>query len=185
MSSVFLDGQQEFNRRLTEGKLGESRIAAWLKSGGFSVLPVYEIEQQTGKGPRLFMPKKQIIAPDMFVFQTTEAGLEAYWIEANHKEAFTWYRQKGQFETGIDLRHYHDYCLIDATTPWPVWLLFLHRGGQAKDSPPSPSGLYGNLLSYLRLHESHQSDRWADGMVYWAITDLQKLADLETALSLE
>lgn len=166
-----------FADQLRYGQAGESAIAHWLRSRGNTVLPVYEKIIDSGKGPQLFLPDgESLIAPDMFVFKTADA----WWVEAKHKTAFTWYRIGQRFETGIDLRHYHDYLRVDDLTPWPVWLLFLHRGGQAKDSPPSPSGLFGNTLAYLRHHESHRSDKHGrTGMVYWCIDDLVCMATLD------
>ena len=52
-----------FQENLHVGQIGESLIAAWLKSRGNSVLPVYEVEIDTGKGPRVFSPSGQIVAP--------------------------------------------------------------------------------------------------------------------------
>ncbi len=165
-----------FAQNLVIGKVGESKIANWLKSRGYSVLPVYEIEINTGKGPRLFSPTKQIIAPDMLAFRNQDT----LWIEAKHKTAFTWYRVKQQWETGIDLKHYLDYIEIDIYSPFRVWLLFLHDGGKAKDSDVSPSGMYGNSLARLVKSESHRSNNWGkSGMVYWSIGSLVKLADIE------
>lgn len=165
-----------FHQSFAYGMVGESAIAQWLRKRGCTVLPIYEKIIDTGKGPTLFMPEGVLIAPDMLVFKSSNA----WWIEAKHKTAFSYYRKKSQFVTGIDLRHYQDYLKVDDLTPWPVWLLFLHRGGQAKDSPPSPAGLYGNKLNYLRKYESHRSDRHgASGMVYWAIDKLKKLAELD------
>lgn len=140
------------------------------------MLPVYEIIKNQGKGPQLYMPDGELIAPDLFVFSTNGA----WWVEAKHKTAFTWHRNTGRWTTGIDLRHYEDYCKVDDLTPWPVWLLFLHEGGQAKDSPASsPSGLFGNTLMSLRAHENHRSYNWGKtGMVYWALASLKKLAEL-------
>ncbi|MDP2676061.1 MAG: hypothetical protein Q8O83_00010 [bacterium] len=162
-----------FNSNLKYGQVGESRIAEWLKSRGNSILPVYEIEKQTGKGPRLFSPDRSIIAPDMFIFK----GKDCFWIEAKHKTAFTWHRITNRWVTGIDLKHYGDYCIIDDYSPFPVWLLFLHEGGQAKDSPSdSPKGLFGNALEYLRTHENHRHENWGNsGMVYWAIEALKRM----------
>ena len=162
-----------FDGQLKYGQVGESRIAEWLRARGNSILPVYEIEKQTGKGPRLFAPDRQIIAPDMFVFK----GSDAFWIEAKHKNAFTWHRITERWVTGIDLKHYEDYCVIDGYSPFPVWLMFLHEGGQAKDSPAdSPKGLFGNKLKYLREHENHRHENWGNsGMVYWALNSLIRL----------
>jgi len=165
-----------FSRQLSIGKVGESRIAQWMNGRGWSVLPVYEIEINTGKGPRLFAPQAQLIAPDMFVFN----GQDAYWLEAKYKTAFSWHRITSRWVTGIDLKHYHDYCIIDDSAQFPVWLMFLQCGEQAKDSPAvSPSGLYGNTLSYLRQNENHRHQNWGrGGMVYWSIEHLKKLAGI-------
>jgi hypothetical protein len=173
MSSVF-------SERLQEGKIGESRIAKWFIERGFTVLPVYEIEIGRGKGPQLFMPNKELIAPDMFIFRRNDGRqLNCYWIEAKHKSAFSWHRKTNRWVTGIDLKHYEHYCEVDAQTPWPVFLMFLHKGEQAKDSPPnSPKGLFGNSLQYLKKHENHRSPNWGKtGMVYWAIEHLNKVED--------
>jgi len=167
-----------FQNNLDYGKAGESAIARWFQQHGFTVLPVYEKVIHEGKGPQLYMADSTLIAPDLLVFSSTK---RTYWIEAKHKRAFTWHRITSRWVTGIDLRHYEDYCRVDDETPWRVWLLFLHDGGQAKDSPPdSPAGLFGNELSYLRLHENHRHKNWGrSGMVYWAIDSLKKLATLD------
>jgi len=165
-----------FQTNLAVGKMGESRIANWMKKRGWCILPIYDIEINTGKGPQLFMPDKNIIAPDMLMFKPNYT----FWIEAKTKTAFSWHRLTEQWVTGIDLCHYLDYCIVDDETPFPVWLLFLHEGGQAKDSPPnSPAGLFGNKLDYLRQNENHRHDNWGhSGMVYWSIKHLLKIAEL-------
>jgi len=162
-----------FIDNLKQGQIGESIIAEWFKSKGYNVLPIYEVEIDSGKGPRLFTPTEQLIATDMFVFNYEKA----FWIEAKHKTAFSWHRISGQWVTGIDLKHYEDYCKLQKSTKFPVWLIFLHKGGQAKDSPvESPKGLFGNDLNYLMQNENHRSDKWGKyGMVYWAIKDLKRL----------
>lgn len=165
----------QFSRQLKVGQMGESAIALWLRGRGWAVLPVYDVEIETGKGPRLFAPTGQLIAPDMLVYRANEV----LWIEAKHKTAFSWHRISGQWVTGIDLRHYAHYCEIEDLSPWPVWLIFLHRGGQAKDSPPSPSGLFGNRLCVLRKSENHRSEKYGrGGMVYWAMTALRQLGNV-------
>ena len=63
---------------------------------------------------------------------------------------------------------------------WDLWLMFLHKGGVAKDSPLSPSGLYGGEILYLKNHICHESDKWGkSGMVYWNINTLEKLANYD------
>lgn len=166
-----------FSEQLKYGQAGESAIAMWLRKNGATVLPVYEKILDTGKGPQLFTPTHKLIAPDMLSY----SGNEVQWIEAKHKTAFSWYKIGGYWVTGIDLRHYEDYLAVDTESPWLVWLLFLHRGGQAKDSPAnSPAGLFGGPIRELRNRESHRSDKWGrSGMVYWAKDSLRYLASLE------
>ena len=157
-----------FAARLQYGKAAESAIAKWLMRKGHSVLPIYEKIIDEGKGPQLFTGGEGLIAPDLLSIRPQKI----MWIEAKHKNAFTWYRNAyphPRFETGIDQRHYDDYQLVADITHLPIWLLFLHEGGIAKDSPPSPSGLYGADIAVLKANESHRSDRWGrSGMVYWA-----------------
>lgn len=168
--------------KLDFGQIGESLIARWLRSRGNWVLPVYEKEIDNGKGPRLFLPHGELIAPDLLVM-----GDAVQWIEAKHKTAFSWHRISKRWVTGIDVVHYRDYLRVNDESQWPVWLLFLHRGGQAKDSPPiSPAGLFGGALDTLRNCESHQHENWGKGgMVYWARESLALLASLDEIEQLE
>ena len=164
-----------FKKQLEVGKTGETEIAKWLMSRGFNVLPIYEIAEGQFKGPALFSSGgENIIAPDMLVFRDEKI----LWVEAKHKEAFTYHRITKRFVTGIDLHHYGQYRKINSLVAWPVWLLFLHRGGAAKDSEKSKSGLFGGELSYLETCENHRHDNWGkSGMVYWAEDKLKKLSD--------
>lgn len=179
-----------FAETLEMGVAGESAVANWLKwSWDFAVLPVYEKIVDKGKGPQLFTPRESLVAPDLLVYK----GAKVWWIEAKHKSAFAWNYTRGIWTTGIDLRHYRDYCKVDDGSPWPVWLLFLHEGEKARDDPPrgvvprhtrpmdgSPAGLFGNPLSYLREHVNHKSEKHGrSGMVYWSKDDLRELATLE------
>lgn len=167
-----------FANQLAYGRAAESAIARWLRSKGRTVLPVYEKIFDDGKGPQVFTPKDSLVAPDLLVWKDDRAT----WIEAKHKTAFTWHRITGRWVTGIDLRHYEHYLKVAQSSPWPVWLLFLHEGGHAKDSPEtSPAGLFGNELLYLSRNVNHKSDKWGrSGMVYWARQTLKKLANLDT-----
>ena len=167
-----------FQRMLQMGKTGEGIIAQWMKRRGYSVLPVYEKEQGDYKGPALYTVEGSLIAPDMVVFR--QDG-KAVWIEAKTKSAFTWHRNTQRWVTGIDLRHYIDYLQVQQVSPWPVWLLFLHFPGQAKDSPTGcPHGLFGQSITYLQHHENHRHQNGGrGGMVYWAHDTFKKLAELQ------
>ncbi len=170
-----------FQEQYAYGRVAESAIARWLMSRGHSVLPVYEKIIDEGKGPQLFTGGEGLVAPDLVAFR----GGKAQWMEAKHKTGFTWHRITQRWVTGIDLHHYEDYLRVGLDTDLPVWLLFLHEGGPAKDSPAtSPSGLWGNEIFVLRDNENHRHSNWGKtGMVYWAREDdggaLRFIAPLE------
>jgi len=169
-----------FEKQLQVGRAGESYIARFMQSHGYLVVPAYEKIINSGKGPQVYGVSSSYVAPDLFVFN----GEKAFWIEAKHKTAFTWHRKSDTWQTGIDLHHYEDYLKVQDASPFNVWLLFLHEGGQAKDSPAdSPSGLYGNKLNELRHCEHHRhSNHGRHGMVYWTIDDLIEIASLQKVL---
>jgi hypothetical protein len=179
----------KFEQRLAFGKIGESYIAMWLREVcHYNVLPVYEKEIAEGKGPVLFAHQRgNLIAPDLLCFRGCAPETAEYkWIEAKTKNAFTWHRISGKWTTGIDLRHYADYLKVAALSPFPVWLLFLHMDGRAKDTPDgkvSPTGLFGGELKQLRDMESHRSPKWGRyGMVYWVHEKLTRLATLDQVM---
>ena len=162
-----------FDQQLKTGRIGEGIIANWFIGRGYCVLPAYEIEIPTGKGPRLFTSEGGIISPDMLVFNQNKI----FWIEAKTKSAFTFYRKTWTFQTGIDKRHWNEYLKIQDFINWPIWLLFFHKKGNlAKDTPEgmvSPYGLFGNDINKLRHTIDHPSDNWGNsGMVYWNKDDL-------------
>jgi len=176
-----------FEGSLAFGKIGEDYIAQWIISRGGSVLPVYEIEKSTGKGPQLFTTNGGLVAPDMFVFN--QNGL--CWVEAKRKTVFSWYRAKGQWETGIDLRHYREYLKVRETTGLPVWLLFLHTESEpgncdkGRHGCPAtcPVGLFGEEILTLDKKNPRIGTEHASGMVYWSRSDLRFLASLDEVLN--
>jgi hypothetical protein len=171
-----MDSSQTFKDQYSFGKIAETKIAMYFRNKGYTVLPIYEKEINEGKGPALYFPDKEIIGTDMMIFKNKNI----YWIEAKHKTAFSWHRITNRWVTGIDIHHYEHYQIIAKRTDWPVWLMFFHEGGQAKDSPAdSPCGIYGNELLYLIENENHRHENWGkSGMVYWAIEKLIKIDNI-------
>jgi hypothetical protein len=163
-----------FNERLTLGHVVESKIAKWLIARGCHVLPAYQIIEQKANGPQLFSKAGNFVTPDMFVF--SKSG--ALWIEAKHKTAFTYHRITGRFVTGIDLNHWRDYLEVKRLTSVECWLMFNHLGGTAKDSPPSPSGLFTGEIGELSKCVNHTHANWGKhGMIYWAIHSLKRIGE--------
>lgn len=184
MQAIPSNTRLQFYQTLRHGKIGEGLIANWLKSRGWHIQPVYEKELHTGKGPQIYTASNtQLVAPDMLVFN----GLGCFkWVEAKTKSAFSWNRTLSIWVTGIDLRHYKDYLEVARLSTLPVCLMFLHLDGEAKDTPNgmmSPTGLYYGDITYLSKNESHRSDKWANGMVYWDYHTLKKIAELQDVLS--
>lgn len=185
-----------FADKLAFGKVAEGFIARWLMARGNHVLPVYEIEKSTGKGPQLFGLSGDLVAPDMVAF--TQNGV--MWIEAKHKSVFTWHRNSQQWTTGIDLRHYGEYLKVAKATRLPVWLMFYHRDNKPSDSDlrmgspkECPTGLFGGDIFDLVPTENHRTlpldlqregvkGHGRSGMVYWAAGTLRQLATREQVL---
>ncbi|MDA1178788.1 MAG: hypothetical protein O2931_08340 [Planctomycetota bacterium] len=168
-----------FEQQLEVGQLGESVIAKFLIRRGWQVLPAYQIEIHSGKGPRLFGTYGQLISPDLLAFTHNKVR----WVEAKTKSAFTWHRISQTWQTGIDKRHWLDYRRVNIETPFETWILFLHKDGTAKDTPlgmTSPTGLFGNKISVLESNVHHESDDWGhSGMVYWTRETLRLICPIE------
>jgi hypothetical protein len=172
---------ESFESNLARGQVGESRIAHWMMGRGQNVMPVYELELDTGKGPRFLTPEGPLVAPDMFIMPAM------IWAEAKHKTVFSWHRITGCWVTGIDISHYEEYQKVEERSRNPVWLLFLHAHSQPSDDdikmgcpPTCPTGLFGERLTFLVTRENHRHTNWGrHGMVYWAAPPLRRLAAIE------
>lgn len=170
-----------FTGQLAFGKVAEGKIAKWLMRRGHSILPVYEQEKHTGKGPQLFAADHSFVAPDMLVF-----GNKFFWGEAKHKTVFTWHRKTSRWTTGIDAHHYKDYRMVRECHGLPLWIFFLHEsdvpdGRDLKHGCPDrcPVGLFGEEIETLAEKENHRHENWGrHGMVYWAHESLMELAPL-------
>lgn len=193
-----MEVRRSFNDKFAMGRIAEGQIAQWLMLvQGWTLLPAYEIEIPSGKGPRLLTSLGELIAPDILAMKYKGKKFILKWHEAKHKERFTW-RYTGKppsWQTGIDVRHYLDYIKVQEQTKIEVYLLFLHRCSlpskfDLEHGSPAicPTGLFGNTLSYLMSHEDHK-DSYNDGrrdypMVYWNDRDLERLATLEEVQTL-
>ncbi len=168
-----------FQQNLAWGQIAESAIAKWLRSRGNAVLPIYDIEYQTGKGPRLFLQDSHLVAPDLLVFGQGDI----FWVECKHKSVFTWHRASQQWQTGIDRRHYRDYLQVAEKTGKPIWLFFAHSVSMpdARDlrmgSPAEcPTGLFAVEVT-TPIHHEH-ANHGPSGMVYWSHGQLKRVAEL-------
>jgi len=169
-----------FEQSLRHGRIAEGKIAEYLRRRGFSVIPAYEKEIGEGKGPQVFTPVDELVAPDLFVVRNGVCR----WVEAKCKTVFTWHRKSRRWVTGIDLRHYNEYQKVGRHFGWEVYLLFLHtcprpdpRDVEGGCPAVCPTGLFEGRLSWLTEHENHRHDNWGrSGMVYWAHERLRPVA---------
>ncbi len=176
--------ESAFQQQLAFGQMAETAIAKWLIAQGRIILPVYDVEVNTGKGPRVFGARFEAAAPDLLVFR---GGGSFTWCEAKHKTRFAWYRLKRRWQTGIDLNHWDHYQKVGQATGFGVYLFFLHDCSTPSASdlqygcdPECPTGLFGNTLDNLAGSISQTSERHGrHGMVYWAREALNKVASLD------
>src|SRR2546421_7532615 len=171
--------RKNFNDCYAYGRIGEGSIAKWArKVFFFKQKTAYEIEIPSGKGPRLLLDGYELIAPDFYAIRIDGTTVLCKWIEAKHKTRFTWHFMSGNWQTGIDRRHYEDYLQVQEVTQTIVYIMFLHRSNipsekdLAKGSPCTcPTGLYCRSIDYLKMHEHHKDSYEKDGreypMVYW------------------
>jgi len=181
--------KNEFNHKLNEGFIGEGLISKWLqKSRNYNVLPAYEKDICSGKGPRLFTGEGDFISPDMLVFKSGDIR----WVEAKTKSLFSWHRISEEWVTGIDIRHFHHYLRVKSISEFPLYIMFLHtksRGDKRLEPYPCPTGLFCNEIDYLRSNFNHKSEPYSNGngwgktgMVYWNTKQLKLIAPLVEVL---
>ena len=171
-----------FQTNLSSGRLAEGVIANWLRRRGNTVIPAYELESVGQKGPQVYAPNFELVAPDLLVWKDGKTC----WIEAKSKSVFAWNRTTKAWVTGIDLHYYEQYqkVLSHFEFKWDVWLLFLHSSSIPSDADlrhgcpvKCPTGLFGNSLNVLRSVEHSRDLRWGrTGMVYWQHSSLKLLA---------
>ena len=151
---------------------------------GHTVLPVYDVPLHTGKGPQLFTPGQNLVAPDNLVFLRSKgpSGAPIVWAEVKSKDGFAWYRKTATWQTGIDARHFDHYVKVESVTRQPVWLLFVQRGNRTKDQPldkHQPAGVFVGKLSALAETFSHRHQIRGTEMIFWPICALTLWASLE------
>ena len=103
-----------------------------------------------------------------------------------HKTVFTWHRITERWTTGIDAHHWQSYREAQTVSGRRVWLFFLHirsipdqRDLDRGCPSECPTGLFCGSLDHLSKNINHTHDNWGrHGMIYWAATDLQKIAEL-------
>ena len=172
----------KFAQSLKEGRLIESAVAQYLmRKYGISILPVYDIEIATGKGPQFFSASGSFAAPDLLCWQRRRT---MYFVEVKSKSIFTWHRITSNWVTGIDLNHYLDYRKVQELSGASVYLMFLHAGGADERGIETPSGLFHADLNTEPNHIwPHATAAFPHGVVMWRHDQLKKIANYDDVTS--
>jgi hypothetical protein len=173
LAASIRDDRDNFDMRFAVGRGGEKDIASILLRAGYNVLETGQIASATG-APKIATPTTPIIVTDLFVWR----GVVCRWVECKCKDSFTWHRNTQQFQFGINKHQVLDYQAAERTSPWPVFVMVIVRGGHVKDCPhkTSPKGLFGQKLSVLSKSIHHFDDKWGkSGMFYWNIDALHPI----------
>ena len=177
-----------------KGTIGESITARWLRSRGYTVIPAYEKQVSDWKGPRVYLPEGQLVAPDLFALITRHDQTYAFWGEVKTKERFTWRFTEGVWQTGLDCKYFEEYKELWEVHKLPVYIFFYHRRTDTdvrdvqRGAPDTcPAGLFVQRLDTLlalaqrggrRGHTDQHTGKYTP-MVYWYIHHLQQYATLE------
>lgn len=159
-----------FESKLARGKVSESALARFLIRHNWLVVPAYDVSNNSFKGPAARWQNEPLVLPDILAAK----GGTARWCESKDKSGFTWYRTGHCWETGIDLRHCHDYQRVSELSGWPVFLFVVQGQGKTLGSeyatePQPQAGVYYDTLEHLAKVTSHTYDGLTGKtpMIYW------------------
>lgn len=155
---------------------GEVDVVKWFTCQNFLAFNVHMPDFCVGRGPSLALPDGRFItSPDLMVAR----GSARFFVEVKHKHGWSRHRKTDEWTTVIDRKYYDHYLEFSRVLRIPVLILFLIRGEETKDDPPSPPGLFGGFLEYLDANKHHEYGEFGHGgSVYWSINKLKKYSDL-------
>lgn len=114
-----------FERKLALGRKWEMRMATWASSRGWYVLPTYDFSGASeDKAPKLLSPAdaEDLVVPDL---QCICNG-SMKWLEVKYKSNADLYRRGNYLVTGISQRLLRHYSEVEAQSPGPVVVAFVH-----------------------------------------------------------
>ena len=148
------------------------------------MVPAYQVADDSPVGPRVLGPAgKCFVAPDLLCI---EPGKSVAWVEAKHKEHWSWYGVRKRWEGGIDVRDWANYRRLREVSGVPIWIMFLVQSDKPHPSDVkwlpvgkrAPTGLYG--IEVADAQECvRTAPQWARGMAYWPIEEMERFASLE------
>lgn len=137
-----------FDEALAFGVDGEHRVSEMLQRRGVKVLPLYQFENHD-RAPMLLFRDDGLSVERVLPDLTCWKGERVFFAEIKRKQR--WVRHVRPLETGLNLRLWEEYTVVQQETGCPVWLFFLHE-------VEPPLGLFAGSLDRLSPH-----GRWWDG----------------------
>lgn len=107
------------------GQESEQICARYLSGIGYTVIPISEYTNNTGKkinAPMLLSPEGLRVSPDLLVM----AARKSFWVEVKRKGEPTYYWKRSRWEHGVDTPNFEDYMEIQRTSGYPVYI-FVHE----------------------------------------------------------
>jgi len=193
------DSPEKKLEKLERAWMIEAAIIRYLESLEFIIIHRGKSSGVQKYGPRFYYQKSvrsfPMPLPDLEVFwpycgtRLVPKGLPPrFFGDAKEKDRTTFFRKKQRWQSGIDRWCKEAYCDAERLTQTPTWVFHLVEEATVKEMdaqhvPPQhrvpPSGLFVHPV-LLPIADSHKDDK--RDMVYWAIKDMKKLAELDQVL---
>lgn len=173
-----LSAHKDFRAKLDAAREWEKKLAAWCQARGWYVVPTYDFcGKDDDKAPKLLAPsgKSALVLPDLQCFRDGEHR----WLECKYKTHADLYRRGDYRVTGISLRLFQHYQLVERATGARVILAFLHERERE---------IRGASLRELKAHHSHDytgTKMGRHGMRFWRYEDLPRWCSLQDVAELE
>lgn len=175
---------EDFSNKLAWGKEGEQQIVALLNRRGF-IAEYTGPASQENPVPSIWLPghihADPLIAPDLFVtHRIPGAAMDPYsfYVEVKRYSHWTWNYKDHEWQTGMAVRHFFNYCAVQKFVGYPVTIYLIMEGEPSPQRPTigTPSGVYAAPLHNLEV--STKKHQYMDTM-WWSIEDFSILCTLE------
>lgn len=168
------DSEIDFRTKLDAAREWEVRLARWVRSRGWFVVPTYDFSGKgEDKAPKLLAPigQRDLVLPDLQCFRNGELQ----WLECKWKARADRYRIGGYDVTGISKRLFDHYQQVQKATGARVVLAFLHEmememRGDALDALGDAKG----VGCFSHVSQSARMGR----MIFWRYDAIPRWAHL-------
>ena len=174
---------EDFENKLAWGKEGEQQIVAMLNRIGLIVAYTGPASQKDPI-PSIWLPEAlhadPLIAPDLFVTQRIPppSAIDpcSFYVEVKRYSHWTWNFKEHEWQTGMSVRHFFNYCSVQKFMGYPVTIYIIMEGEPSPQRRmiPTPSGVYAAPLHNLEVTARQYMDT-----MWWSIEEFNLLCTLE------